>query len=139
MIENSRMNLMRIIHYPPLESDIHDGSIRAAAHGDINLITVLPAGSQEGLQLLKESGDWMDIKCDPGWLVINSGDMLNECSKGYYPSTIHRVINPKGEAAKLPRYTMPIFIHPRDEVVLSDKYTAMCFLDERLKEIGLKS
>ena len=81
----------------------------------------------------------MDIKCDPGWLVINSGDMLNECSGGYYPSTIHRVINPKGDAIKLPRYTMPVFIHPRDEVVLSKKYTARSFLDERLKEIGLKS
>ena len=139
MIANSRMNLMRIIHYPPLESDITDGAIRAEAHGDINLITVLPASSQGGLQLLKETGDWMDIKCDPEWLVINSGDMLNECSSGYYPSTIHRVINPKGDAARLPRYTTPVFIHPRDEVILSDKYTARSFLDERLKEIGLKS
>ena len=139
MIENSRMNLMRIIHYPPLETDITDGAIRAGAHGDINLITVLPASSQAGLQLLKETGDWMDIKCDPGWLVINSGDMLNKCSDGYYPSTIHRVINPKGDDARLPRYTMPVFIHPRDEVILSDKYTARSFLDERLKEIGLKS
>ena len=139
MIANSRLNLMRIIHYPPLESDIPDGAIRASAHGDINLITVLPASSQAGLQLLRESGDWMDIKCDPGWLVINSGDMLNECSGGYYPSTIHRVLNPKGESTKLPRYTMPVFIHPRDEVVLSKKYTARSFLDERLKEIGLIS
>ena len=139
MIANSRMNLMRIIHYPPLETDITDGAIRAGAHGDINLITVLPASSQAGLQLLKETGDWMDIKCDPGWLVINSGDMLNKCSDGYYPSTIHRVINPKGDDARLPRYTMPVFIHPRDEVILSDKYTARSFLDERLKEIGLKS
>ena len=139
MIANSRMNLMRIIHYPPLELDIKDGAIRAGAHGDINLITVLPASSQAGLQLLKETGDWMDIKCDPGWLVINSGDMLNKCSDGYYPSTIHRGINPKGDDARLPRYTMPVFIHPRDEVVLSDKYTSRSFLDERLKEIGLKS
>ena len=139
MIANSRMNLMRIIHYPPLELDIKDGAIRAGAHGDINLITILPASSQPGLQLLKETGDWVDIKCDPGWLVINSGDMLNECSGGYYPSTIHRVINPKGDASRLPRYTMPVFIHPRDEVVLSKKYTARSFLDERLKEIGLKS
>ena len=65
--------------------------------------------------------------------------MLHECSGGYYPSTIHRVINPKGESAKLPRYTIPVFIHPRDEVILSNKYTAKSFLDERLKEIGLKS
>ena len=139
MIENSRMNLMRIIHYPPIESDISDGSIRAAAHGDINLITVLPAGSQSGLQFQTQEGKWMDIKCDPDWLVINTGDMLKECSSGYYPSTIHRVINPKGEATQFPRYSMPVFIHPRDEVVLSDKYTARDFLDERLIEIGLKS
>ena len=65
--------------------------------------------------------------------------MLNECSGGYYPSTIHRVVNPIGDAARMSRYTMPIFIHPRDEVVLSDKYTAKSFLDERLTEIGLKS
>ena len=139
MISNSPMNLMRIIHYPPLESDIADGAIRAAAHGDMNLLSVFPASSQIGLQLLKECGDWMDINCDPRWLVINSGDMLNECSRGYFPSTIHRVINPKGKSAKLPRYTMPVFIHPRDEVVLSNKYTARSFVDERLKEIGLKS
>ena len=139
MIANSPMNLMRIIHYPPLKSNITDGAIRASAHGDINLITVLPASSQMGLQLQSESGDWIDIKCDPNWLVINSGDMLKECSGGYYPSTIHRVINPKGESANFPRFTTPVFIHPRDEVILSDKYTARSLLDERLKEIGLKS
>ena len=108
-------------------------------HGDINLITVLPAGSQSGLQLQMQSGKWMDVQCEPEWIVINSGDMLNECSAGYYPSTIHRVINPKGDATRLPRYSMPVFIHPRDEVKLSDKYTARRFLDERLMEIGLKS
>ena len=139
MIANSRMNLMRIIHYPPLELDISDGAIRASAHGDINLITVLPAGAESGLQVQMQSGEWMDVKSEPEWLVINSGDMLNECSGGYYPSTIHRVINPTGDASRLPRYTIPIFIHPRDEVILSDKYTARSFLDERLIEIGLKT
>ena len=139
MSENSTMNLMRIIHYPPLDSDITDGEIRAGAHGDINLITVLPAASQSGLQLQTPSGEWMDVTCDPKWLIINSGDMLNECSRGYYPSTIHRVINPKGESTELSRYTMPVFIHPRNEVILSEKYTAKSFLDERLIEIGLKS
>ena len=86
-----------------------------------------------------ESGEWMDVKCEPEWLVINTGDMLNVCSSGYYLSTIHRVINPIGDATKLPRYTIPVFIHPRDEVILSDQYTARSFLDERLMEIGLKS
>ena len=139
MIVNSSMNLMRIIHYPPLDSDLKDGAFRASAHGDINLITILPASYQSGLQIQMKNGEWMDVRCEPDWLVINTGDMLNECSGGYYPSTIHRVINPKGDAARMSRYTVPIFIHPRDEVVLSDKYTARSFLDERLMEIGLKS
>ena len=139
MIENSRMNLMRIIHYPPLNSNINDGAIRASAHGDINLITVLPASLESGLQVQTKTGEWIDVGCEPEYLIINSGDMLHECSGGYYPSTIHRVINPRGESTKLPRYTIPVFIHPRDEVILSNKYTAKSFLDERLKEIGLKS
>ena len=130
---------MRIIHYPPIESAITDGAIRAEAHGDINLITVLPASSHSGLQIQMQSGEWMDVSCEPEWLVINSGDMLNECSGGYFPSTIHRVINPKGDAARMPRFTMPVFIHPRYEVILSEKYTAKKFLEERLIEIGLKS
>ena len=138
MIENSRMNLLRIIHYPPLEPNNFEGALRAGAHGDINLITILPAGSQPGLQVQTKKGEWLDVQCNPGWLIINTGDMLNECSNKYFPSTIHRVINPKGADAKLPRYTMPFFIHPRDEVILSDRYTSRSFLDERLNEIGLK-
>ena len=139
MIENSQMNVLRIIHYPPLEDKITDRSIRASAHGDINLITILLTGSQSGLQVLSKGDEWMDVKCDLGWLVINAGDMLSECSRGYFPSTIHQVINLVGYARKLPRYTMPLFIHPKDEVILSNRYTARSFLDERLKEIGLKS
>ena len=130
---------MRIIHYPPIKSNISSGEIRASAHGDINLITILPASYQSGLQIQMQSGEWMDVTCEPEGLVINTGDMLNVCSNGYYPSTIHRVINPIGYATRLPRYTIPVFIHPRDEVILSDQYTARSFLDERLMEIGLKS
>jgi|TARA_Y100000034_G_scaffold99247_1_gene121828 isopenicillin N synthase-like dioxygenase len=139
MIENSRMNLMRIIHYPPLNSDVTDGAIRAAAHGDINLITVLPAASQPGLQVQTKEDEWLDVKCNPGWLVINTGDMLQECSNGYYPSTIHRVVNPKTNNSHLSRYSIPLFIHPRDEVILSKRYSAKKYLDERLMEIGLKT
>jgi len=138
MIENSRMNLMRIIHYPPIKSDVTDGAIRAAAHGDINLITVLPAASQSGLQVQAKEDEWLDVECNPGWLVINTGDMLQECSNGYYPSTIHRVVNPKAKYAHLSRYSIPLFIHPRDEVILSKRYSAKKYLDERLKDIGLK-
>ena len=74
-----------------------------------------------------------------GWLIVNTGDMLKECSEGYFPSTTHRVINPIGDGRYLSRYTMPIFLHPRDEVILSERYTSRSFLDERLKEIGLKN
>ena len=75
MIENSRMNLMRIIHYPPLSSNIKDGSIRASAHGDINLITVLPASHESGLQVQTKTGEWIDVGCEPEYLIINSGDI----------------------------------------------------------------
>jgi len=138
MINNSRMNLLRIIHYPPIDSKGIDGAVRAAAHEDINLITILVTGSQSGLQVQTKDNQWIDVECNPGWLVINTGDMLSESSEGYFPSTSHRVINPRGNDRKLSRYTMPLFIHPRDEVVLSTKYTAKGFLEERLKEIGLK-
>ena len=138
MIENSPMNLMRIIHYPPLNVDVTDGAIRAAAHSDINLITVLPAASQPGLQVQTKEDEWLDVECGPGWLVINTGDMLQECSDGYYPSTIHRVVNLKAKYAHLSRYSIPLFIHPRDEVILSKRYSAKKYLDERLKDIGLK-
>ena len=80
----------------------------------------------------------VDVECNAGWLVINTGDMLQECSDGYYPSTIHRVVNPKAKYAHLSRYSIPLFIHPRDEVILSKRYSAKKYLDERLKDIGLK-
>ena len=80
----------------------------------------------------------MEVECNPEWIVINTGDMLSECSAGYFPSTSHLVINPSGKAGNISRYTMPLFIHPRDEVVLSNNYTAKSFLEERLKDIGLK-
>lgn len=137
MILESTMNLMRIIHYPPVPSKIGN-SIRAAAHGDINLITVLAAGSQPGLQVLNMENKWVDVECNPGWLVINIGDMLQECSQGYYPSTIHRVINPKLDNENKSRFSLPLFIHPRNNVILSKNYSAKSFLDERLHEIGLK-
>ena len=138
MINGSKLNLLRIIHYPPLDSIIEDGAVRAAPHEDINLITLLVTGSQPGLQVQNNDGEWVDLECNPGWIVINTGDMLSECSQGYFPSTSHRVINPIGAKGNIPRYTMPLFIHPRDDVQLSNKYTARGFLNERLNEIGLK-
>jgi len=136
MAKNGENDLLRIIHYPPIGKDIELGSIRAAAHEDINLITILISGSQPGLQVKIKENQWLDVKSDPGWLIINIGDMLQECSGGYYPSTTHRVINPK--EPNISRYSIPLFIHPSDEVILSEKYTAKSYLNERLSELGLK-
>lgn len=130
-------NLMRPIHYPPLTGGEEEGAIRAAAHEDINLITLLPAATAPGLQVKDTRGNWHDVPCDPGSIVINAGDMLQMCSDGYYKSTTHRVVNPKGPDAKLPRYSMPLFIHARKDVPLSERYTAGSYLTERLLEIGL--
>ena len=138
MIVDSKTNLLRIIHYPPLNGNEQDGSIRGAAHEDINLITLLVAGTQPGLQVKDTYGKWHDVSCDPGCLAINTGDMLQEASKGYFPSTTHQVINPGNNIENESRFSMPLFLHPRDEVVLSDSYTARSYLDERLQEIGLK-
>tara|TARA_B100000945_G_scaffold173073_1_gene138626 strand:+ start:256 stop:1089 length:834 start_codon:yes stop_codon:yes gene_type:complete len=136
MIQNSNQNLLRIIHYPPLMGEENPSAIRAGAHEDINLITLLVAGSESGLQVLSNDGDWVDVSTSPEYIVVNIGDMLQECSEGYYPSTTHRVINPSIQNTS--RYSMPFFVHARDEVQLSEKYTAKSYLEERLREIGLK-
>mgnify|MGYP003322125414 FL=1 len=138
MIQDSKTNLLRIIHYPPLNGNEQKGEIRGAAHEDINLITVLVSGTQPGLQVQDTDGSWHDVSCDPGCLAINTGDMLQEASGGYYPSTTHQVINPSGVISNVSRYSMPLFLHPRDTIQLSDGYTARQYLDERLTEIGLK-
>ena len=135
MSESSNQNLMRVIHYPPLKNSIDYNGIRAAAHTDINLITLLVSGSQPGLQVKDKNNNWIDVKSKKGQIVINIGDMLQECSKGYYPSTVHQVINTKNNK---PRFSIPLFLHPRNDVILSKKYTAESYLLERLKEIGLK-
>ena len=137
MIYKSQYNLLRIIHYPPLSGNEELNSIRAAAHEDINLLTVLVAGSQPGLQVLDNNENWLDVTTDKNTIVINSGDMLNMASDNYYPSTTHRVINPDPHS-NVSRYSMPLFLHPRDEVILNKNYTAGTYLQERLEEIGLK-
>ena len=137
MISGSKHNLLRILHYPPLEDDVEPGEVRAAAHEDINLITLLVTGSEPGLQAMDKSGNWHDVPCNAGYITINSGDMLQKASGGYYPSTPHRVINPPDQENRS-RYSMPLFVHPRPEVQLDDSQTAGEYLDERLREIGLK-
>jgi len=138
MNEGSLLDLLRVLHYPALEGEVEPGAVRAAAHGDINLITVLLAGSSPGLQAKDTSGVWHDVPCDPGAIVINSGDMLELASGGYFPSTIHQVINFDGNKGE--RFSMPLFCHPRSEVVLDPKSgkTAGDYLKERLAELGLK-
>ena len=134
MVEGSTDHLLRVLHYPPLPAHVAPGEVRAAAHGDINLITLLVTGSEPGLQAQDINGDWHDIPCGTGYINVNAGDMLEQASRGYYPSTVHRVINPPKQKNQS-RYSLPLFMHPRPEVQL-DQQTAGEFLAERLKEIG---
>ncbi|MGI0117610.1 isopenicillin N synthase family dioxygenase [Zooshikella sp. RANM57] len=137
MIESSRGTLLRVLHYPPLTGEEEPGAIRAAAHEDINLLTILPAANEPGLQVKGSNGEWLDVPCDFGALIINTGDMLQEASQGYFPSTTHRVINPTGGRQDKSRISLPLFLHPNPDVVLSEHYTAREYLLERLKELGV--
>ncbi|MEF1281752.1 2OG-Fe(II) oxygenase family protein, partial [Vibrio fortis] len=101
------------------------------------LLTVLPAANEPGLQVKTKDDQWLDVPCDFGNLIINIGDMLQEASGGYFPSTTHRVINPTGERQEKSRISLPLFLHPKPEVVLSEKYTANEYLMERLRELGV--
>ncbi|CAN5591055.1 2-oxoglutarate and iron-dependent oxygenase domain-containing protein [soil metagenome] len=142
-------SVLRIIHYPPLRQANVPGAVRAAAHEDINLITLLPAATESGLELLDRNGEWYPVDGLEGELVVDAGDMLSRHVNLKIPSTTHRVVNP--ETDDVARYSMPFFCHPRPEVVLdappalvgddekhSPPITADEFLDERLAEIGLK-
>lgn len=137
MIKNSPSTLLRLIHYPPLTGNEPKNALRAAAHEDINLLTLLPAATAEGLQVQDTLGNWIDVPINPHWIIVNVGDMLQECSGHYFPSTSHRVLNPTGIAATKSRLSMPLFLHPNDDVVLSNQYTAKSYRYERYKELGL--
>ncbi|ASG20708.1 MULTISPECIES: isopenicillin N synthase family dioxygenase [Nitrospirillum] len=137
MMVGSTQSLFRVLHYPPLADGFEPGAVRAAAHEDINLITLLVTGSEPGLQAKDTAGNWHDVPCDAGMIAVNGGDMLKEASGGYFPATTHRVVNPPPEH-NVSRYSMPMFLHPRPDVRLSDAYTAGEYLDQRLREIGLK-
>ena len=134
MIADSQQTLMRILHYPPLAGT--EMAIRAGSHTDINLLTVLLAASQSGLQLMDSHGTWLDVPVDPGMLAINIGDMLQEATNGFYKSTKHQVVNPSDATRLNSRYSIPLFLHPRPEVVLSTRYSAGSFLNERLIQLG---
>jgi isopenicillin N synthase-like dioxygenase len=135
MLEGSDHTLLRVLHYPPLTGNEEPGAVRAAAHGDINLLTILPAATEPGLQVLGKDDAWHDVPCDFGLLIVNIGDMLAEASGNHFPSTVHRVLNPTGEAAKKSRISLPLFLHPRRDVVLSERYTVGSYFDERMQEL----
>ncbi|WP_019615719.1 2OG-Fe(II) oxygenase family protein [Psychromonas ossibalaenae] len=137
MIKGNEQTLLRVLHYPPLKGDEELGAIRAGAHEDINLLTILPAANEPGLQVKSKDGEWLDVPSDFGNLIINIGDMLQEASGGYFPSTTHRVINPDGADKTKSRISLPLFLHPKPEVILSDNYTAHEYLQERLRELGV--
>ncbi|MEC7691114.1 MAG: 2OG-Fe(II) oxygenase family protein [Pseudomonadota bacterium] len=137
MIKDSDQTLLRVLHYPPFQGDEEPDAIRAAAHEDINLITILPAANEPGLQVKGKDGSWIDVPCDFGNLIVNIGDMLQEASGHYFPSTTHRVINPAGTDMTKSRISLPLFLHPRPDVVLSERHTAHSYLKERLRELGV--
>lgn len=144
-------SILRAIHYPPITQE-PASAIRAEQHEDINLITLLVGASAGGLELLSKDGKWLPIAPEADEIVINVGDMLQRLTNNYLRSTTHRVVNPPKEEWHLPRLSIPFFLHPRPEMDLSclencisennpiqyEPITAGEYLDERLREIGLK-
>ena len=96
---------------------------------------MLPAANEPGLQVRDLAGNWHDVPCDFGSIAINAGDMLQLASGGYYPSTTHRVMNPTGDGARRSRLSLPLFLHPADDVVLAEGRTAFSYLQERIAEL----
>lgn len=135
MLDGSTRTLLRVLRYPPLTGNEPAGAVRAAAHEDINLLTVLPASNESGLQVRDVNGVWHDVPCDYGSMAVNCGDMLALASGGYYPSTTHRVLNPTGASATRSRLSVPLFLHPADDVILAEGRTAFEFLHERIAEL----
>ena len=144
-------SILRAIHYPPIRQE-PKSAIRAEQHEDINLITLLVGASAGGLQLLNMQNEWLDVVPEEDEIVINVGDMLQRLTNNYLKSTTHRVINPPREEWHKPRLSIPFFLHPRSDMDLTclpacvtperplayEPITAGEYLDERLREIGLK-
>jgi isopenicillin N synthase-like dioxygenase len=139
--------VLRTIHYPPTTGQDTKNSVRAGAHEDINLITMLVGATDGGLELLDRDGKWLSVKTEPGQIVVDTGDMMSRLTNGILPSTTHRVVNPA--KSNTTRYSMPFFVHPHDDAIISclkscqgegKKYediSAAAFLRQRLEEIGL--
>lgn len=146
-------SILRALHYFPLDPETTpDGAVRAAAHGDINLITLLMGASAEGLEVLRRDGKWIGITALPDQVIVNVGDMLDRLTNHKLKSTIHQVVNPPRQKMNQSRYSIPFFMHPRADMSLSSldtcidgqhpklyvDMTAGEFLNERLMELGLK-
>ncbi len=144
-------SILRPIHYPPISLD-EVPNVRAGAHEDINLITLLVGASAEGLEVLAQDGRWLPFTASGDTIVVNIGDMLQRLSNHVYPSTTHRVVNPRGDAARRPRYSTPFFLHPNPDFLINtlpgcisagspnlypESITANDYLLERLREIKL--
>jgi isopenicillin N synthase-like dioxygenase len=141
-------SILRLLHYPPLDPGTDPRCVRAAAHEDINLITILVAATTSGLELLDRDGKWLPIETEKNNLIVDAGDMLARITNEVIPATTHRVVNPP-DGRNDHRYSMPFFIHPNPEATLScipscrgegEKYpdiNAQEFLMQRLREIGL--
>ena len=143
-------SILRLLHYPPQDNPPPKGTVRAAAHEDINVITLLLGAEEAGLEVLHRSGEWLAVNPPPDALVINCGDMLQRLTGGVLPSTTHRVVNPEPERAKFPRYSTPFFLHFNQDFLIEQlpacleeggkqqpPITAQDYLMERLREIGL--
>ena len=151
---NKGNSILRAIHYFPIDDpdSIPKDAVRAAEHGDINLITLLMGASADGLQVLRRDGKWIPITALPDQIVVNVGDMLSRLTNNKIKSTIHRVVNPPREKMGTSRFSIPFFMHPQSNMDLTclgncvdhehpklyDDITAGDFLDERLRELGLK-
>lgn len=144
-------SILRPIHYPPITAD-DIPNVRAGAHEDINLITLLVGASAEGLEVLSRKGDWVPFTADADTIVVNIGDMLQRLTNHVYPSTTHRVVNPPGDKARQPRYSTPFFLHPNPDFLIDvlpscitpdnpnrypEPITAQGYLEQRLREIKL--
>jgi len=144
-------SILRPIHYPPITDEPKDGAVRAAAHGDINLITLLMGAQGKGLQVQNHNGEWLDAMAQPDELMINVGDMLSRHTNNKLKSTIHQVVNPPRELWNTSRYSIPFFMHPVSDMKLDclelcidennpkkfEDITAGDYLNERLVELGL--
>ena len=145
-------SVLRLLRYPPLPEDAPDGAIRAAPHGDINAITMLLGAEEAGLELLTKKDEWLAVSPPPGALVVNIGDMLERLTNGRLRSTTHRVVNPRGDAVRRARYSMPFFLHFRPDYLIDplpsciaqgeeasapEPILAHDFLMQRLREIKL--